>query len=68
MAVAPFGAPQAREAARLRADLEREGLGIGPIDTLIAATALACSGTLVTHDVLEFSRVKGLDIEDWFYL
>jgi tRNA(fMet)-specific endonuclease VapC len=64
--VAPFGAEEARSAARLRSELERGGHGIGPLDTLIAATALVRSATLVTHNVKEFSRVKGLKLEDWF--
>lgn len=64
--VVPFGAPEAIAAAQLRADLEEDGLGIGPLDTLIAGTALANSAVLVTHNVEEFSRVKGLRIEDWF--
>jgi tRNA(fMet)-specific endonuclease VapC len=32
---------------------------------LIAATALANDATVVTHNVKEFSKVKGLRIEDW---
>ena len=64
--VAPFGAEEARSAARLRSELEQGGRGIGPLDTLIAATALVRSATLVTHNVKEFSRVKGLKLEDWF--
>ena len=66
MVVAPFGAEEARTAARVRSELERGGRGIGPLDTLIAATALTRSATLVTHNAKEFSRVKGLKLEDWF--
>ena len=40
--------------------------GLGPIDTLIAGTALAHSATLVTHNTKEFSRVRGLRLLDWF--
>jgi len=32
---------------------------------LIAATALACNCTLVTHNLREFGRVPGLLVEDW---
>jgi tRNA(fMet)-specific endonuclease VapC len=66
VAVLPFGAREALAAARLRTELELGGRGIGPLDTLIAATALANTATLVTHNVKEFSRVKGLRVEDWF--
>ena len=51
--------------ARIRYDLEKEGKSIGPNDLIIAAVVLANQGTLVTHNVNEFSRVPGLLIEDW---
>lgn len=37
----PFDAHVARAAPELRKKLENAGKGIGPIDTLVAATALA---------------------------
>ena len=46
--------------------LSKAGTPIGPIDTLIAGTALAHNATLVTHNTAEFSRVDGLVIVDWF--
>ena len=49
----------------VRSTLERKGRGIGPLDTLIAAHALALGAVLVTHNSREFNRVPGLDIEDW---
>ena len=64
--VLPFGPAEARTAAQIRADLEAAGEGIGPLDTLIAATALANRGTLVTHNLREFRRVRGLGLEDWY--
>ncbi|MBM3788553.1 MAG: type II toxin-antitoxin system VapC family toxin [Acidobacteria bacterium] len=64
--VLPFDEMAARTAARIRLDLEARGSPIGPIDTLIAATALAHGAILVTHNVREFERVAGLIIEDWF--
>lgn len=51
--------------ARLRADLERVGTPIGPLDTLIAAHALSLDLILVTDNVREFSRVPGLRVENW---
>ena len=56
----------AAAAAALRADLERAGTPLGPIDILIAATALATRSTLVTHNTREFGRVRGLLLEDWY--
>jgi tRNA(fMet)-specific endonuclease VapC len=62
-------APLARDVdtayAILRADLERKGQLIGPNDMLIAAHALALDAILVTDNVREFKRVKGLKIENW---
>lgn len=62
----PFGRTEARRAAQLRAQLEKQGNPIGPIDTLIAGSALAHNAILVTHNVKEFSRISGLIIQDWF--
>ena len=51
--------------ADLRASLEKKGLTIGPMDTLIAAQALSIDGTLVTNNLKEFSRVPKLKLENW---
>ena len=64
--VLPFSSPQARACAQIRADLERKGTPIGPLDTLIAGTAVSANAVLVTHNRKEFERVKGLAVEDWF--
>lgn len=63
--VLPFGPAEARAAARVRLRLERAGTPIGPLDTLIAGTALHHHATLVSHNVDEFARVEGLAVEDW---
>ena len=49
----------------VRADLSRKGTPIGPLDTLIAAHALALGTPLVTNNVREFRRVPGLTVENW---
>lgn len=64
--ILPFGPAEARVTARIRADLERIGEPIGPLDFLIAGTALARGATLVTHNTKEFGRVGGLSLEDWY--
>jgi tRNA(fMet)-specific endonuclease VapC len=64
--VLSFGEDEARAAARIRATLEAEGRAIGPLDVLIAATALEQQAVLVTHNTKEFSRVAGLRVEDWY--
>lgn len=55
----------AQSAARVRAELERQGTPIGPYDLLIAGHALAAGLTLVTNNVSEFGRVPGLKLESW---
>ena len=63
--VAPLAPPADRDYSALRLDLEKRGRPIGPNDLLIAAHALALGATLVTDNVREFSRVRGLKIENW---
>jgi tRNA(fMet)-specific endonuclease VapC len=65
LAVADFTSGDAIAYAQIRAELERAGTPIGPLDTLIAAQAVARKLTLVTNNVREFRRVKGLDVENW---
>lgn len=49
----------------IRQELTEKGTLIGPNDLMIAATVLANNGTLITHNVNEFSRIEDLRIEDW---
>lgn len=60
-----FGGEDAAAYGRVRADLEKVGTPIGPLDTLIAAHAVSMSVTLVTNNTREFGRVSGLEVEDW---
>lgn len=62
----PFGSAEARAAAEARSVLERAGTPIGPLDNLIAGTAIAAGGTLVTRNVDEFSRIPGLRVVNWY--
>lgn len=66
LSILPFGANEARTAARIRVALERVGQPIGPLDLLIAATAREHGAILVTHNLKEFGRVPGLRLEDWY--
>lgn len=50
---------------RIRVQLERTGTPVGSNDLLIAAQALAIDAVLVTDNVREFRRVKGLRVENW---
>jgi tRNA(fMet)-specific endonuclease VapC len=62
----PFDQAAALAAGNIRAQLEQQGTPIGPMDVLIAGTAVAIQGTIVTRNGREFSRVVGLPIIDWY--
>ena len=55
----------AKFACSIRAALQASGMPFGAYDVLIAGQALARKLTLVTANVSEFSRVKGLAWQDW---
>lgn len=63
--IIPFDSPAALEYGILRTALQKKGTPIGGNDMLIAATVLAHNGTLVTANTGEFSRVRGLQLENW---
>lgn len=60
-----FDADDARAAGLIRAELDKRGTPIGPYDVLIAGQALSQKLKLVTNNIREFGRVKGLKVEDW---
>ena len=53
------------EYGEIRAELEAEGQPIGPNDLLIAAHAYALGAVLVTANTKEFTRIRGLTVENW---
>ena len=61
----PFDDRCAEHYGLIRADLGRAGTPIGPNDLMISATARTYDLVLVTHNTREFSRVLGLQLEDW---
>ena len=63
--ILPLGLDVIEHYARIRVELERAGTIIGANDLLIAAHALATGSILVTHNLREFARVRGLKYEDW---
>lgn len=60
-----FHASAAEEYGKIRAELERKGTPIGPMDMLIAGHARSEGLILVTNNTREFWRVEGLIVEDW---
>lgn len=65
LSVEPFTRNDATHYAAIRHDLELRGMGIGTLDTLIAAQALRLGAALVTRNTREFSRIRGLLVENW---
>jgi tRNA(fMet)-specific endonuclease VapC len=63
--VLPFDVPADAECANIRVELEASGKPIGPNDLLIAAHARSLGTTIVTASATEFSRVRGLNVENW---
>ncbi|MCE5180200.1 MAG: type II toxin-antitoxin system VapC family toxin [Betaproteobacteria bacterium] len=63
--VASLDSEASRHYGLIRADLEKKGTPIGANDLWIAAQALALGVVLVTDNVGEFSRVAGLEVENW---
>src|SRR5690606_12838996 len=61
----PFDDRAADIYGSVRAQLEARGTPIGPNDLMIAAIAVANGLILVTNNVREFSRVDGLQLDDW---
>jgi tRNA(fMet)-specific endonuclease VapC len=63
--VIAFEPPADAAYAEVRVALEAKGEPISNNDLLIAAHALALGRVLVTDNVREFRRVKGLGVENW---
>ena len=65
LSILPFDAAAVWIYGDLRDDLERRGTPIGSLDTMIAAHALSLQVLLVTNNTREFSRVAGLQLDNW---
>ena len=63
--ILPFDRRAAEVVGPLRAELERQGRRLEPLDLQIAAIALARDLTLITGNTRHFERVPGLRVENW---
>ena len=63
--ILPFDRAAGETYGRLRAELERAGTPLAEPDLRIAAIAVANDLTVVTGNVRHFSRVPGLQVENW---
>ena len=51
--------------AEIRFDLKKRGAQLGAADLMIAAHARSLGAIVVTNNVKDFGRVKGLQVENW---
>jgi tRNA(fMet)-specific endonuclease VapC len=63
--VLQFDDEDARISGQIRAELEAAGKRIGAYDTLIGGQCLRHGLTMVTNNLSEFSRIRGLRCVDW---
>jgi tRNA(fMet)-specific endonuclease VapC len=63
--ILPYDETASRHYGETRADLEKKGLVIGPLDLLIAAHAISRDLVLVTNNEKEFKRIQSLKVENW---
>jgi len=55
----------AKHYAEIRTDLKKRGAQLGAADLMIAAHARTMGAIVVTNNVKDFARVKGLEVENW---
>lgn len=60
-----FDSLAAESYGKIRADLEKAGNPIGPLDMMIAGHVKSLKYTVVTNNTKEFERVQGLKLENW---
>ena len=65
LAILDWPQDAAKHYAEIRADLKKRGAQIGAADLMIAAHARAIGAVIVTNNVKDFGRVKGLQVENW---
>jgi len=63
--VLPFTEEAAYQYVGLRLYLEAQGSPIGDMDLMVAGIALASDAILVTGNTRHFSRIPGLQLENW---
>jgi len=63
--IIPLGEKEALAAGDILADLKKSGQPIGIEDVLIAASAISNQFIVVTGNTRHFSRIRGLNVENW---
>lgn len=62
-----FDSQSAWTYGKIRQTLESKGVGVGPMDQLIASQAITLNATLVTNNERELRRIPSLKIENWVH-
>jgi tRNA(fMet)-specific endonuclease VapC len=65
LVVLPWDEVAADHYGGIRTALEKAGTLVGAMDMLIAAHAKSCGATLVSNNLREFDRIKGLKSANW---
>jgi len=65
LAVLDWPQDAAKDYAAISTDLKKRGAQLGAADLMIAAHARAMGAIIVTNNVKDFGRVKGLEVENW---
>jgi tRNA(fMet)-specific endonuclease VapC len=65
LAVLDWPQDAAKWYAEIRFDLKKRGAQLGAADLMIAAHARSLGAIVVTKNVKDFGRVKGLQVENW---
>ena len=65
LAVLDWPQDAAKHYAEIRAGLKKRGAQLGAADLMIAAHARVMGAVIVTNNVKDFGRVKGLQVENW---
>lgn len=65
LVILPFDEEAARLFGQIKAALEQKGARLADLDLQIASIALAHNIPMITHNKRHFSRISGLQLDDW---
>jgi len=63
--IIPLTEKSVKISAEIYADLRKKGTQVDDIDLLIAGVAIAHNLILISHNQKHFSKIEGLELEDW---
>jgi tRNA(fMet)-specific endonuclease VapC len=63
--IIPLTEASVKISAEIYAELRKNGTPVDDIDLLIAGVPIAHNLVLITHNQKHFSKIEGLELEDW---